>query len=116
MDGRIQEAIIRFIKAKSRVEYVDTITEPGPNKVLAKSHAEKAHLIENIRHRLAISINHHKSKNVFISGHYDCAGNPAEKKAQISQIEKSIELLKEWFPQISVNGLWINEKFEVEEL
>ena len=36
MDGRIQIAIIRHLKKKYGIKYVDIITEPGPIKYLEK--------------------------------------------------------------------------------
>ena len=37
MDGRVQDPISRYIKEKFNVDYVDTITEPGPNKIIAEN-------------------------------------------------------------------------------
>ena len=35
MDGRIQIPVIEYIKSNYGVDYVDVITEPGPNKILS---------------------------------------------------------------------------------
>ena len=34
LDGRIQEAILEYLKANYQVEYVDVITEPGPCRII----------------------------------------------------------------------------------
>ena len=78
IDGRIQEPIIKYLKKRYNIDYVDTITEPGPCKILAD--------IE----RTSLSIHKNKSKLIVISGHHDCAGNPCDKEIQINQINKSI--------------------------
>ncbi|RKX75878.1 MAG: hypothetical protein DRP87_13470 [Spirochaetes bacterium] len=35
MDGRVQLAVIKYLQRRFDVDYVDTITEPGPNLILA---------------------------------------------------------------------------------
>ena len=35
MDGRVQLPVTAFLKKKYGVDYVDVITEPGPNGILA---------------------------------------------------------------------------------
>ena len=42
MDGRVQDAVKNYMKENYGVDYVDMITEPGPNKILAdNSNKEK---------------------------------------------------------------------------
>ena len=47
MDGRTQLPVIEFLKDKFGVEFVDTITEPGPVRILAdqpdSAQADDAH-------------------------------------------------------------------------
>jgi carbonic anhydrase len=96
------------------VEYVDSITEPGPNKILAEN--SPPDLVLSILRRVEISVRKHGSKIIAVTGHHDCAGNPASEDEQINQIKKSVLLLKEKFPETEVHGLWINENWEVEEM
>ncbi len=114
MDGRVQIPVIEYIKDKYEVGYVDMITLPGPNKVLAESKDKSA--LESIKRCVEISINLHGSRLVAISGHYDCAGNPTNKETQIKQIIDAIKVTKLWFPNVQVIGLWINQNWEVEEV
>jgi len=114
MDGRVQEPVIKFIKEKYGVKYVDTITEPGPNKILAGEGTET--LIDSIINRLNISVNKHGSDLIFVSGHTDCAGNPVENTIQFGQINKSAEFLQGKYPGVKIVKLWINENWEVEKL
>jgi len=37
MDGRVQTPVIKWLKNEYKVNYIDMITEPGPNKILAES-------------------------------------------------------------------------------
>lgn len=36
MDGRVQLPVIKYLQDRFKVQYVDTITEPGPNLILAE--------------------------------------------------------------------------------
>ncbi len=114
MDGRVQIPVIEYIKNRYQVNYVDMITIPGPNKVLAESKDKST--LESIKRRVEISVNLHSSKLVAICGHYDCAGNPADKETKIKQIIDAIKVTKLWFPEVQVIGLWINQNWEVEEV
>lgn len=54
---------------------------------------------------------------IAIVGHYDCAGNPADKDLQITHINKSIQFIREQhYESIEIIGLWVDENFNVEEI
>jgi len=114
MDGRVQEPISKYIKEKFGVDYVDTITEPGPNKILAE--VAPAAKIESIRQRIEISLNKHKSNLIVISGHYDCAGNPVQMETQIKQIGQAKKYLEKLYPKTKIIGLWVDESWKASEL
>jgi hypothetical protein len=81
MAGRVQMPVIEYIKNKYKVDYVDMITMPAPNKVLV----ENKNKTEQIKRYVEISVMHHGSRLVAICGHYDCAGNPVDDETQIKQ-------------------------------
>src|SRR5260221_1908910 len=85
MDGRCQNPVKNYLQENYGVDYVDMVTEPGPNKILADNSDNL--IIENIKKRVAISVNHHGSKVVAIVGHFGCAGNPTEKEAQCTHLQ-----------------------------
>ena len=114
MDGRIQMPVIEYLQKRFNVDYVDSITEAGPNLILANE--ENTCLIEAIIERLNISIDKHCSVGVAIVGHHDCAGNPASKTEQIIHIKKAIQFLHHYFKNIEVIGLWVNREWMVSEL
>ena len=111
MDGRIQKPLQKLLKEKYNTEYVDTITEPGPCKILAQNNNKT--LINSILEKVKISVTKHGSKLIAISGHYDCAGNPQDEQTQKDQIKKSINYLESIYPDIKVIGLWIDDKWTV---
>ena len=81
MDGRVQDAVKNFMQKNYGVDYVDMVTEPGPNKILAD--ASEATIIENIRKRVEVSVHHHGSKVIAIVGHFGCAGIQQKKKNKL---------------------------------
>jgi hypothetical protein len=109
MDGRIQLPIIHFLKEKFNVDYVDTVTEPGVDKLF--SIADKT---QEIRSKVSISVNAHGSKLIMVSGHHDCAGNPVANNEHIAQIKNAISIIKSWKMPVKVIGVWINDDFELE--
>ena len=114
MDGRVQMPVIEWMKKAYGVDYIDMVTEPGPNKILAEG-KDKATL-ESIKNRVGISINKHGSEIIAIVGHYDCAGNPAEKDKQNESTLSAIEAVKLWNFRAEVIGLWVDENWEVCEV
>lgn len=120
MDGRVQDAVKNYMQKNYGVDYVDMVTEPGPNKILAdalaavlpsrmskEDNTEKI-IIQNIKKRVEISVHHHGSKVVAIVGHFGCAGNPAEKDIQIEHLRKAGEVVKLFGYQVEIVLLWVN--------
>lgn len=113
MDGRVQEPVIKYLKKRYNVPYVDSITEPGPIKILAGGTGIP--VIENILFRIDISINKHRSRAIAVVGHHDCAGNPVGKTEQLEQIRRSLQFLKDKYPQVELVGLWVDENWSVSD-
>jgi len=114
MDGRVQIPVNEYMVSKFKADYVDTITEAGPNKILAD--ADNAVLIESIKARYEVSTVKHDSKVVAIVGHYDCGGNTAEEKEQLEQIKMACEHVAKWNTDVNVIGLWVDETWTVNEI
>lgn len=114
MDGRVQEPVIKFLKSKFGVKYVDMVTEPGPDKIIGEN-VDKFK-INSIKQRLEISVNGHGSRIILIAGHADCAGNPVDKDTHIAQTLNSAASIKEWYPEVEVIPVWIGEDWKVEQL
>ena len=114
MDGRVQLPVINYLKERFNAEYVDSITAAGPNKLLSESKNSEG--LETILKHLEISIEKHHSEGIAITGHYDCAGNPAEKEEQIRHIKQSIKFLLDLYPDNSIIGLWIDSSWQVQEI
>lgn len=114
MDGRIQLAVIRYLQRRFDVEYVDSITEAGPNLILSERKNTAA--IQSIFQRLKISIANHNSVGIAIVSHHDCAGNPAPPDEQIVQLQKAIQFVRRQYESMEIIGLWVDENWEVHEV
>jgi carbonic anhydrase len=114
MDGRIQEAVNKYIIERRSVKYVDTITEAGPCKIITDN--IKRTIIDNIKFRLDISISKHNSNYIAVVGHHDCAAVEECDSNQKKYIINSAKIISEWYPNIPVEAFWVNEQFEVVNL
>ncbi len=114
MDGRVQQPVIDYMKKKFDADYVDMITEPGPIKFLSENSNET--ILESLKTRLGVSFNAHGSRVLAIVGHHGCAGNSVERDVQLEQIDKAVETVKSWDFKMEFVRLFVNGKWEIEEL
>jgi hypothetical protein len=114
MDGRVQLPVIRYLQGRFNVEYVDSVTEPGPNLLLAKQTDKDA--VRSILRRIRVSVERHSSVGIALAGHHECAGNPATRQEQKQHLIVGIEFLSLQYPNIPIIGLWVDEKWEVHEM
>jgi hypothetical protein len=111
MDGRVQTPVTEWIKNIYSIDFVDVITEPGPNKILAENLDKIA--VNSIQKRVEISVMKHGSKLIAIVGHHDCAGNPAEKDLQVKHIESAMNTVRLWNFDAKIIGLWVDVNWKV---
>jgi len=114
MDGRVQDAVKDYIKKNYSVDWVDMVTEPGPNKILASPELAEG-LVENIKKRVEISVHHHGSKVVAIVGHFGCAGNPAEKEEQIKHLKEAKKTVESFGFPVEIVLLWVDGDWQTVE-
>ncbi len=114
MDGRTQQPVIDWMKKKYEVDYVDMITEPGPDGIMARREMD---LIKQIKNRVLISVEKHGSQVIALVAHGDCAGNPCSKDEHLGHLRRSMELIRGWELPVEIVGLWIDEeKWEVDPI
>jgi hypothetical protein len=113
LDGRTQEPVNRWLRFEFIADYVDTITEPGPDGLLAEGAAEA---VESIKRRVLISVEKHGSRVIAVVAHHDCAGNPVSKAAHLDQLRRSIALIQSWHLPAEVVGLWVDDRWQVRTL
>ena len=111
MDGRVQLPVIQHIRETRGVDYVDIITEPGPDRILGDKKDEP--LIESIRRRVEISVEKHGSRYIAIVAHHDCAGNPVDAKIHLAQAERAVGAVQTWGFGCEVAALWVDQNWKV---
>lgn len=78
IDGHVQSPVAEWMKKNFSVDYVDTITEPGPDKALLGQDER----VESIRQKVMISIKAH---------------NPVSEEEHLEQIKKcTVWVNKQW--------------------
>ncbi|MGI6712081.1 MAG: carbonic anhydrase [Bacillota bacterium] len=111
IDGRTQFPALLWMKERFNVDYVDSVTAPGVDKVLSEGLQEE---VASIKNKVLVSTGGHHSQVVAIVGHYDCAANPGPKEQHVEQVNKCIEVIKGWQLPVRILGLWIGDTWEVE--
>lgn len=114
IDGRIQLPIIKYLQTRFHAKYVDLITEPAPDLILARQ--ADTDLVKSILRRTHISVSKHHSVGIAIIGHHDCAGNPVTMNEQILQIKESVNFIRQRYKELEIIGLWVDENGEVLEI
>jgi hypothetical protein len=110
IDGRVQEPVSQWLRATYHLDYVDVITESGPDQALLSG----AETVEQIKSKVLISMKLHGSSVVALAGHHDCAGNPVSKEDHWEHIRRSLQVIRLWNLPMTLVGLWVNERREVE--
>ncbi|GCD10485.1 carbonic anhydrase [Clostridium tagluense] len=110
IDGRTQIPVIKWLKENFGVYYVDLITEPGMDKVLAEGQWDE---IERLREKAIISIEAHNSNVIAVVGHYDCAANPVSDLKHFRDIVASTYTVVSWGLPVKVVGLWVDDFWRV---
>jgi carbonic anhydrase len=111
IDGRVQQPVADWMKLNTNVEYVDLITEPGPDKVLS---SETTYVVDEIIRKVSFSVKYHESPVVALCGHHDCAANDADREGHIKQIRESVRVLESYQLNVRLLGLWLNEWGSIE--
>ncbi|HSC69862.1 MAG TPA: carbonic anhydrase [Candidatus Methylomirabilis sp.] len=113
IDGRIQRPVSEWMRTHLNVQYVDTITEPGLDRLLSHGTAEE---IASLRKKVQISMSAHGSGAIAVVGHHDCAGNPVSRQTHLEHIQAGVRVAASWGLPVRILGLWVNEAWEVERL
>lgn len=106
IDGRAQGPVSDWVKMNGQVQYVDMVTEPGVDKILAQGTPSQ---IESIKQKVLISVNAHKSGIIAIAGHHDCAANPVSNDEHALHIHAAVQAIASWGLPVRIVGLWVNE-------
>ena len=111
IDGRTQRPVSEWIRIQFSVDYVDTITQPGPEAALTHGPAS---VIEVMRQNVGVSIQAHQSQMIAVAAHHECAGNPVSDEEHKEQVRAACAVIAQWGYPARIVGLWVNEWWQVE--
>jgi len=114
MDGRVQLPVIEFCRKHFGVDYVDTVTDPGPPVILAS--APDAAAVESIWRRVDISVGKHGSVGIVVVAHADCAGDPADDDQKIAHLRAAVARVRDRYGDLDVLGLWVGPDWRVRQV
>ena len=114
MDGQTQLPVDEYLRNLLGAEYVDTITEAGPVRILAE--APDSDAARSILDRVNISVKKHGSECIGIVAHHNCAGNPATETGQKEQLDLAVRFVAAQHPSVRVLGLWVDSGRQVTQV
>ncbi len=113
-DGRVQYPVLDYLKNNFDLDFFDSANEAGPLRTLTKK-SDKCRLI-TLKEQIRASLEDHDSKFIALVGHHDCTDNPGDRAFQEDQLDLSLDYLQRAFGTgITYLGLYVNERWEVEE-
>lgn len=106
IDGRYRRCLVDWLTDRYGADYVDLITEPGPDRILGEHPLSEEAI--SVRRRVDVSLSAHASQTIAMVGHDDCAGNPVAPHIHRAQVQRSAAVLREWYPEILVVGIFVD--------
>ncbi len=114
IDVRTQQAVIHYMKQNHHVDTVDMVTFPGADGIF--SSRERSREVGLARRAVSISVKRHSSRVIAVVGHYDCAGNPGDREHHYAHIQKAVREVCSWNFPVQIIGLYVNDKWKIEEV
>lgn len=108
IDGRAQQPAVDWVRNTLGVTYVDVVTEPGVDAVVARG--DEASL-DALLEKVCVSRLAHGAEALVIAGHHDCAANPGDAHTHAKDIAAAVERLQAALPEIAVRGLYVDESW-----
>lgn len=120
MDGRCQEAIVRFGQERFGATFADTITEAGLVGLLSKENVDYR-LLSSLKVKIGISLEKHHSRGIVVHGHQECAAlSGVSDGEQRDDVRRAVMFIKTLVgsstPVVGVFVKRANENWEAEEV
>jgi hypothetical protein len=111
IDGRVQEPVAAWLKARYYLDYVDMVTEAGADLVMAAGAPED---VARLQRNVQRSVEKHGSTVIALVGHHDCAANPGPEEQHVAQLAAGLHTIRLWNLSATVLALWVNEDWQIE--
>lgn len=113
LDGRVQRPVVEYLRRKYGVDYVDLITEPGPEHALTEP--TRARVQAAIHRNAKFSVDGHDAELIAVTAHDDCLGNSADIETRLRQLKAAQAVVSGWDLGVDVVALWVHGTGKVEE-
>ena len=104
IDGRIHHAVQDGLRRRLEVHFLDVVTLPGPDLVLA----ETPHEAPSVWDAVQVSLDKHAAERVVLVGHTDCAANPVSPATHRAQIGQAVATLRARLGATAVEGMLLD--------
>lgn len=111
IDGRTHLPLIGWMCATLQLEFVDLITEPGMDGLVAREPERAAQLVLP---KTRLSIARHGSPVLAIAAHHDCLANPGSEQEHCDQLIASVGVLRAWNVGVKIIALWVDSDWQVQ--
>jgi len=95
IDGRIQRPLDNWARQHLAVDYLDVITEPGPDSAVTTTDDNG---LANLLRKVEVSRTAHRSTALVVVGHSDCAANPVADDEHHEQLHRAAVRLARHLP------------------
>lgn len=113
IDGRTQQPLLDWVRRELDVTYVDVVTEPGVDAVLARGSDT---IVQALLDKVCVSRLAHGAVALIVAGHHDCAANPGDAAQHASDLTAAVEALREALPELPVRGVYVDDSWSVQLL
>ena len=110
MDGRVQETVNAWMKQKTGADYIDVITESGPDRIMASTATASRLILQ----RILVSHHNNKSTQLALVAHHDCSGNLVSKAEHLEHLRKAAKIIETWQLDMKIMTIWVDENWQVE--
>lgn len=97
IDGRIQRPLDNWAREYLAVDYLDVITEPGPDAAVTTTDD-----LADLLRKVEVSQHAHRSTTLIVAGHSDCAGNPVTDDEHHQQLHGAATRLAHHLPDTRI--------------
>lgn len=107
IDGRIHDALRRWVLDRLDIDTVDLVTVQGPDAVLAGGDSD---WIERLAKRVLVSHGAHGSSSVVLASHSDCAAHPVTDDQHLRDLGPAAIRLRSLLPSMEVVAVHVQQR------
>ena len=113
IDGRTQQPLLDWVRRMLDATYVDVVTEPGVDAVLARGDDT---IVQALLDKVCVSLLAHGAVALIVAGHHDCAANPGEAAQHEQDLAAAVDTLREALPELPVRSVYVDSTWSVTPL